>query len=160
MKIISSAGKKYEVEMGLEVVRSRRQSFGRKRIELLSSGLEIDYYVINSNCSKQIKKHCRKVLPEKSSSPFEALPEDILIRIIFGVEHEDLISLFHVSKAIRQVTLIAKKWHFEYNTPRKTIDFESFVGTMEEPNAPRQSRIPKIQLSNKRLDDISMVLFP
>lgn len=64
-------------------------------------------------------------------------------------------------------TLIAKDWHFEYSTPRKTIGFKSPIdledlGELDEveaPNAPRQSRVPKSRLSSKKLAGISIALF-
>ncbi|KAI8537079.1 hypothetical protein RHMOL_Rhmol10G0307100 [Rhododendron molle] len=47
------------------------------------------------------------------------------IRILCGVDHGDLKRLFNVSKMFREATLVARKWHFAYNTPVKTSVFKS-----------------------------------
>ncbi|XP_031130152.1 F-box protein At1g61340-like [Ipomoea triloba] len=142
----------------------RSHSFGRKRV-VLSSALQFDDFITNT----ETKKPCREVsFPNSENSPLESLPQDVLIRIIFGVDHDDLSSLFHVSKTIREVTMIAKKWHFEYSTPRKTMDSQILVGfedpmdcdEVEAPNAPRQTRVPKLRLSHKKLSGIAVTLFP
>ncbi|XP_019181050.1 PREDICTED: F-box protein At1g61340-like [Ipomoea nil] len=143
----------------------RRQSFGRKRV-VLSSALQIDDFITGTETSK----HCREVsFPSSEKPSLESLPQDVLIRIIFGVDHDDLSRLFHVSKTIREVTMIAKKWHFEYSTPRKTMDSQNVVvgfedsmdyNEVEAPNAPRQTRVPKLRLSHKKLSGIAVALFP
>ncbi|KAK8580711.1 hypothetical protein V6N12_070966 [Hibiscus sabdariffa] len=81
-------------------------------------------------------------------SALESLPQDVLIRIICGVDHEDLKQLFNVSKSIREATVIAKQSYFSYSTPTKvkafrtSIDFEGSneLDDIEAPNAPRQWR--------------------
>ncbi|XP_019169630.1 PREDICTED: F-box protein At1g61340-like [Ipomoea nil] len=141
----------------------RSHSFGRKRV-VLSSALQIDDFISGT----ETKKHCREVsFPSSDKSPLESLPQDVLIRIIFGVDHDDLSRLFHVSKTIREVTMIAKKLHFEYSTPRKTMDSQNLIGfedsmdynEVEAPNAPRQTRVPKLRLSHKKLSGIAVALF-
>ncbi|XP_052181927.1 F-box protein SKIP27-like, partial [Diospyros lotus] len=67
------------------------------------------------------------------------------IRVLCGVDHDDLKQLFHVSKTIREATLIAKQWHFAYSTPAKTSAFRNSIdledtGDIEAPNAPKQFR--------------------
>ncbi|KAL2343097.1 hypothetical protein Fmac_004382 [Flemingia macrophylla] len=49
----------------------------------------------------------------------KALPQDILVQVLCGVDHEVLKQVFHVSKTIREATLIVKDLHFEYSTPKK-----------------------------------------
>nr|GMC87997.1 F-box protein At1g61340-like [Ipomoea batatas] len=146
--------------LGLGLVRSH--SFGRKRVVL--SAMESDDFLSTT----PPKKHCPEVsFPICQKSVLEALPQDVLIRIVCGVDHDDLKRLFHVSKAIREATLIAKDWHFEYSTPRKTIGFKSPIdfedlgefNEVEAPNAPRQSRVPRSRVSRKKLAGLSIALF-
>ncbi|GMI97238.1 hypothetical protein HRI_003393100 [Hibiscus trionum] len=95
-------------------------------------------------------------------SALESLPQDVLIRIICGVDHEDLKQLFNVSKSIREATVIAKQSYFAYSTPTKiktfqtSIDFEESneLDDIEAPNAPRQWRSHR-----KKLVAISVELF-
>ncbi|XP_039065080.1 F-box protein SKIP27-like [Hibiscus syriacus] len=99
-------------------------------------------------------------------SALESLPQDVLIRIICGVEHEDLKQLFNVSKSISEATVIAKQSHFAYSTPRKvkafrtSIDLEesSELEDIEAPNAPKQRR-SHTSINRKKLADISVALF-
>ncbi|RAL44829.1 hypothetical protein DM860_003588 [Cuscuta australis] len=95
-------------------------------------------------------------------SQLEALPQDILIRIVCGVDHEDLISLFRVSKTIQEAAAIARQLHFEYCTPKKTMVFQMKMFRGEAPNAPRQLRVPKSILfknNNNKHTDICVALF-
>ncbi|KAF1882236.1 hypothetical protein Lal_00038882 [Lupinus albus] len=99
-------------------------------------------------------------------SPLEALPLDILVKVLCGVEHEDLTQLFHVSKTIREATLIAKGSYFEYRTPKKKlfafydpIDMDDANGfhEIEAPNAPL--RKSNLMSNGKKFEDISINLF-
>ncbi|XP_049401221.1 F-box protein SKIP27-like [Solanum stenotomum] len=153
-------GKKICENVGFGLVRST--SFGRKRVCLPNIR---DLEFISTTPTKKI---CRKnSFSTCVKSPLEALPQDILIRILCGVEHDDLKRLFHVSKPIREVTLVAKRWHFEYSTPTKTLGFKNATdidnwsesNDVEVPNAPRQSKFPRARLSRKKLADISVALF-
>ncbi|KAK4345094.1 hypothetical protein RND71_035270 [Anisodus tanguticus] len=146
--------------LGFGLVRST--SFGRKRV-CLPEITDLDF--ISTTPTKKI---CRKnSFSTYLKSPLETLPEDILIRIVCGVDHDDLKRLFHVSKPIREATLVAKKWHFEYSTPIKTLGFKSATNMenwrefddAEVPNAPRQLKFPRSRLSRKKLADISVALF-
>ncbi|XP_061368219.1 F-box protein At1g61340-like [Gastrolobium bilobum] len=58
-----------------------------------------------------------RITLNSESSSLKTLPQDILINVLCGVDHEDLKQLFHVSKTIRETTLIAKQ-HFDYTTPK------------------------------------------
>ncbi|ESQ35727.1 hypothetical protein EUTSA_v10009722mg [Eutrema salsugineum] len=135
--------------LGLEFVKYKR-GFGRKRV-LISSGKIRDS-----------GKLCEKT--EGKTRELEALPHDILVRIICGVEHEDLKQLFNVSKTIREATLIAKNWHFEYSTPRKTLFFrggcDSMIDLGDEIQAPilKKYRFSRI-ICDKKFSKISMALF-
>ncbi|XP_010277938.1 PREDICTED: F-box protein SKIP27-like [Nelumbo nucifera] len=100
-------------------------------------------------------------------SLLEALPQDLLIRVLCSVDHDDLKELFHVSKTIREATLIAKQWHFAFRTPVKPMGLRSFgdledeskFDAQEAPNAPRQKRALGSRLNRKKLADISVALF-
>lgn len=60
-------------------------------------------------------------------------------------------------------TLIAKRLHFEFSTPRKTLPFRNVFDVdtdeVEPPNAPKLSKITRSRLSRKRLAEISVALF-
>ncbi|KAL7243875.1 hypothetical protein ACSBR1_016148 [Camellia fascicularis] len=147
--------------LGLGFVRYTRSMSG-KRIAL-SSNMELDSTVT----TPRMKKHCSEKMMSFDKSLLEALPQDILIRILCNVDHDDLKQLFHVSKPIREATLIAKQWHFAYSTPTKTLAFRNSIdlgdaGDIEEveaPNAPKQFRNQRSRLSRKKLADISVALF-
>ncbi|XP_047329388.1 F-box protein At1g61340-like [Impatiens glandulifera] len=113
-----------------------------------------------------LKKQCsQKMDLNFLRSQLEALPHDILMKILCGVDHDDLKQLFHVSKTIREVTLIARKIHFEYSTPRKILGFRDFdqIGDLEDdyeaPNAPKRIRNGRAMMNEKKLADISVALF-
>ncbi|XP_060192820.1 F-box protein At1g61340-like [Lycium barbarum] len=134
----------------------RSTSFGRKRITV-----DVDF-----SPTTPMKKVCsHNSFFNYDKSPLEDLPQDILIKVVCGVEHDDLKRLFHVSRAIREATIIAKRLHFEYATPRKTIGFKNAFkdlgefNDVEAPNAPRQLKVRKLKLSRKKLADISVTLF-
>lgn len=91
------------------------------------------------------------------------------IKIVCGVNHDDLKQLFLVSKTIRDAAIIAKKSHFEFTTPLKTKAFRNSIDLVnspldleeiEAPNAPKQARkMNRPRISKKRLSDISVALF-
>ncbi|XP_009606394.1 F-box protein SKIP27 [Nicotiana tabacum] len=146
--------------LGLGIVRST--SFGRKRVTL-SNTVDVDFI-----STTPTKRFCsRNSFSTNEKSGLESLPKDILIRIVCGVDHDDLKSLFHVSTAIREVTLIAKKMHFEFSTPRKTLPFRNAFDMedsgnsdeVEPPNAPKLPKIARSRLSRKKLAEISVALF-
>ncbi|CAA7020815.1 unnamed protein product [Microthlaspi erraticum] len=135
--------------LGLEFVKHKKR-FGRKRV--LNSGGKIQDS--RNICKKSVSK----------TRELEALPQDILIRIICGVEHGDLKQLFNVSKTIREATLIAKKWHFEYSTPRKTLffrgGFDSMIDTGDEMEVPLLKKYRRSRITGeKKVSKISVALF-
>ncbi|CAH8372293.1 unnamed protein product [Eruca vesicaria subsp. sativa] len=115
------------------------------------------------NCDKY-KKGCGKkrgLISGGKNRELEALPQDILIRIICRVEHGDLKQLFNVSKTIREATLVAKKWHFEYSTPRKTLFFRDeldHLGDEIEVPLKKKYRLSRISCERKT-SKISVALF-
>ncbi|KAM0021628.1 putative F-box domain-containing protein [Helianthus debilis subsp. tardiflorus] len=137
---------KQNLEFGLV---KRTSSFGRKRILILNhmdfDSVDVSY--VTTPRKKQFVENCCE------KSLLEALPQEILIKILCGVEHDDLKRLFHVSKPIREAVVIAKKWYFEYSTPKKTpafrcsLNMEEFPSSdfnfdkIKTPNAPKQMRI-------------------
>ncbi|KAI7725971.1 hypothetical protein M8C21_031824 [Ambrosia artemisiifolia] len=139
----------------------RTGSFGRKRILILNE-MDIDSVDIGSPKKKRAVGSCFG----SERSVLEVLPQDILIKVICGVEHDDLKRLFHVSKPIREAVIIAKKLHFAYSTPKKvpafrcSLDQTLDVDEVEAPNAPRQSRVARSRLSGKKLAYLSVALFP
>ncbi|XP_074326023.1 F-box protein At1g61340-like [Apium graveolens] len=140
-------------ELGFEYTSlSRSRSFGRKRV-FVSHHLEVDSCFTTPN-----KKHCGvDSVMSLENSALDSLPQDILVRIICGVEHDDLKRLFDVSKSVRAATVIAKQWHFAYSTPTKKLAFKDPVefenwGEVEAPNAPKQSRTQsRLNGKNQRL---------
>lgn len=166
-------GVNHEERLGLELGSVRyTRGLGRKRI-LISNDLEMTTTspISDSAFKTPLKKRCAE--PEvmdvdSEKSLLESVPQDILIRILCGVDHDDLKRLFHVSSSIREATLIAKKSHFAYSTPSKirafgnTIDLDDskeFVESEEAPNAPKQPRPRRSRLNHKKLADISVALF-
>lgn len=149
--------------VGLGLVK-RTSSFGRKRILILN---HMDFDSIDVS-----KPTTKKQFLETNSgfcgqrSLLQALPQEILIKILCGVDHEDLKRLFHVSKPIREAALIAKKWHFEYTTPKKipafrcSLNLDEFPSSdfeeIEPPNAPKQSRVC---VTRKKSSSICVSLF-
>ncbi|KAK7412272.1 hypothetical protein VNO78_03724 [Psophocarpus tetragonolobus] len=136
-------------------------TLGRKRV-VVSNDVETSPQV-----TTPFKRMCsKKISPNSERSLLEALPQDILVKVLCGVDHEDLKQLFHVSRTIREATLIAKELHFEYSTPKKRsltflnrFDLENANGLKEiqAPNAPL--RKSKSRLNGKKLADISLALF-
>ncbi|XP_061350530.1 F-box protein At1g61340-like [Gastrolobium bilobum] len=149
-----------DMEIGFEGYCYTR-ALGRKRV-LVSNNVEDS--PLNPN---PLKRTCSGRMTLNSEiSRLETLPHDILIRLLCGVDHEDLKQLFHVSRTIREATQIAKEMHFEYSTPKKKtfaclqpIDLEDASGLqeIEAPNAPL--RKSKSRLSGRNLASISVALF-
>ncbi|KAA8519886.1 hypothetical protein F0562_014204 [Nyssa sinensis] len=177
--------------LGLRFVRYTR-SFGRKRI-VLSNNIVVDATVT----SPRKKQCCEIMNSDKSlleALPQDILVSSkslnyifmylcvfqfslsstgkvgvfvLQIRILCGVNHDDLKQLFHVSKLIREATLIAKQWHFAYSTPTKTLAFGNSIALkdsrefneVEAPNAPKQMGHYRSRVNGKKLADISVALF-
>ncbi|GMH30320.1 hypothetical protein Nepgr_032163 [Nepenthes gracilis] len=142
----------------------------RKRILSRSNSVEVTSN--DFNCKTPMKRRCRDVVVEADStvkSSLEALPQEILLKILCGVDHDDLKQLFHVSRLIRDSTIFVKASHFAYTTPSKTSAFRGSIDLknpdkfhdddFEVPNAPKQVRVPRSRIGNKKLADISVALF-
>ncbi|KAI3800349.1 hypothetical protein L1987_28439 [Smallanthus sonchifolius] len=150
---------------GLGLVK-RTSSFGRKRVLILNH-MDFDLLDVTTPRKKQLLESKSGFYCEKSL--LEALPQEILIKVLCGVDHDDLKRLFHVSKSIREAALIAKEWHFEYMTPKKIQAFRcslnleelpwSDFDEIEAPNAPKRLRIHGSRLTRKNLGGICVSLF-
>ncbi|KAK4733219.1 hypothetical protein AABB24_025603 [Solanum stoloniferum] len=147
--------------LGLGIVRST--SFGRKRVTLSNTG---DVNFVSTTPTKRICS--QNSFSTNDKSDLETLPKDLLIKIVCRADHDDLKSLFHVSRTLREASLIAKGWHFDFSTPRKTLPFRDALdveelGDIDEvekaPNAPMQSKMARSRLNSKKLADISVALF-
>lgn len=168
---LKRGGLNEEEDLGLGFVRFTR-GLGRKRVEISNDMDEtlpiestISVPLLKRQCSERMMMMMIDDYHEKSA--LESLPQDVLIRIICGVDHEDLKQIFNVSKSVREATVIAKRLHFAYSTPRKakafrtSIDLEeesSELDDIEAPNAPRQWRSHR-SINRKKLADISVALF-
>ncbi|XP_050370357.1 F-box protein SKIP27-like [Argentina anserina] len=153
---------KRSVSFGGAVGEGFVRALGRKRVEIVELGSP-------KTPLKRQRSACFdfNIDFEDGVPKLEALPREILIKILCGVDHEDLKQLFHVSKAIREATIIAKQWHFAYSTPRKIrafrtkIDFSEWnedLDEIEAPNAPKQKRLHRALPSRKKLNEISVNL--
>ncbi|GKB97065.1 putative reverse transcriptase domain-containing protein [Tanacetum coccineum] len=78
------------------------------------------------------------------NSRLEDLPQEVLVKVLCGVEHRDCKSLFYVSHKIREVAILAKEYHFDYTTPR------SFHSSFEF-QAPKKSIGACSRLNRKEL---------
>ncbi|KAL1820590.1 hypothetical protein ACET3Z_015459 [Daucus carota] len=55
-----------------------------------------------------------------SDSRLEALPVDLLVKIMCHLHHDQLKAVFHVSQRIRKAVVIARQFHFNYTTPDRS----------------------------------------
>ncbi|BAT73800.1 hypothetical protein VIGAN_01133600 [Vigna angularis var. angularis] len=129
-------------------------ALGRKRVVLLHN-VEV--------LSPLKRTRSEKITFDSETSPLEALPLEILVvKVLCGVDHEDLEQLVRVSKTVREATEIARKTNFEYRTPKKktfaiSVPYGVEGEEIEAPNAPL--RKPKSKLIGKNLSSITMALF-
>ncbi|GJV00919.1 protein root primordium defective 1 [Tanacetum coccineum] len=86
------------------------------------------------------------------NSRLEDLPQEVLVKVLCGVEHRDCKSLFYVSHKIREVAILAKEYHFDYTTPR------SFHSSFEF-QAPKKSIGACSRLNRKELAKALLVKF-
>ncbi|CAK8530457.1 unnamed protein product [Lathyrus sativus] len=92
-------------------------------------------------------------------SLLESLPQDILLHVLCGVDHDDLKQLFHVSRITREATLIVKESHFQFTTPKKRSynSSDKFL-EIEAPKTPLK-KSKESKFSSEELSDISTALF-
>ncbi|KAH7675802.1 F-box domain-containing protein [Dioscorea alata] len=134
---------------GLEFVQ-KTCILGRKRVAVVSSMIEESGFV--SPVSTKMQKRLNHL---------EALPQDILVRVLCHVGHSDLRQLLLVSKSVQEATVIAKELHFTFSTPSKPkIRGDSGLGGgVDTPDAPKRNRIAKSRLNDKKLASIAVALF-
>lgn len=135
----------------------RSYSLGRKRVVCSNESMCLDSDI----GATPLKRQCSGAIAigdfASEKSHLESLPQDILIRIVCGVNHEDLEQLFPVSRTICGAALVAKRLHFPFTTPRKTPVFPT-SDEVKTPGAPKISR-PRRSLNSKHLASISANLF-
>ncbi|WOL04875.1 hypothetical protein Cni_G13597 [Canna indica] len=136
-------------QSGLKFVRNTR-ILGTKRVELSNYCPPID--------SPSPKRPSR--MPK--SNRLEALPQDILVKVLCKVDHSDLKQLLLVSKLVNGATLTARELHFAFSTPSSKSMFKREMNVAdgeEAPDAPRQRRIAKSRLDGSKLSSIVVALF-
>ncbi|KAK9714765.1 hypothetical protein RND81_06G118200 [Saponaria officinalis] len=160
----------------MALTKSLSFSLGRKRILISNNSCDLEHFCADFECFTPLKKLCSQEIHVEdefstkcSTSLLEALPQELLIKVICGVDHDDLKQLFFVSKTVRASALIAKKLHFAYSTPSKTKAFRNsidmlntleFSEEIEAPNAPKQARkMNRKRLDRKKLDEVATALF-
>ncbi|KAL5730633.1 hypothetical protein ACHQM5_003433 [Ranunculus cassubicifolius] len=139
----------------------------RKRI-MVSGNRKVVFPVVDDSDSvikTPVKKNSNNGSGSDSTS-LESLPQDVLIRILCCVDHDDLKQLCEVSESIKEAASIAKRDHFAFSTPSKKLPgLRSFCDDLEfddePPNAPKQHRNHhrKSRVEGKKLGDITVALF-
>ncbi|KAE8673502.1 putative Heteroproteinous nuclear ribonucleoprotein U-like protein 1 [Hibiscus syriacus] len=142
-----SVNEEEEEDLGLGFV-SYTHGLGRKRVESLPLDPSTNAPLLKRQRSERMMMMISDEYNEKSA--IESLPQDVIIRIICGVEHDDLKQLFNVSKSIREAHSDKVKAF------RTSLDLE--LDDIEAPNAPTQWR-PRRSIDKKKLADISVALF-
>uniref|UniRef100_A0A1D1Y9D3 F-box protein SKIP27 n=1 Tax=Anthurium amnicola TaxID=1678845 RepID=A0A1D1Y9D3_9ARAE len=135
---------------------------GRKRVVIPPNKGELQF---SSPFNSSFRKQRSRRSHSEALNRLELLPQDILIRVLCCVDHNDLNHLIFVSKAIRDAALIAKDSHFVYKTPMSKLNFkgDSDLENVDEfdiheaPNAPR--RVSRTRLAAKDLVSITVALF-
>ncbi|CAJ2678421.1 F-box protein at1g61340-like protein [Trifolium pratense] len=142
------------------------RALSRKRI-VVSINDEASHKIDSIQVTSSLKRMCSgKFNSISEKSRLESLPQDLLVRVLCGVDHDDLEQLFNVSSSIREASEIAKQMHFEFSTPKKNtvavrspFDIENGFDEIEAPNAPMLKKSKPILCANK-LAGISVSLFP
>ncbi|TVU01129.1 hypothetical protein EJB05_22226 [Eragrostis curvula] len=116
----------------------------------------------------------------EGDSRLESLPLDLLIKIVCYLHHDQLKSVFHVSKRIRTAVQLARQHHFNYTTPDRSRQemllnktplpkehwpFIRIDGSDVRVSTPRTPKAPKhasrlARLSQLDIKQITTVLFP
>ncbi|CAN8325500.1 unnamed protein product [Cochlearia groenlandica] len=159
-----------ELELGLGSV-SFTRGIGRKRI-LFSTRSAVDIpATIQANIPAKSQRNRAAIVSPPPFSRLELLPQELLVRVICGVDHEDLNSLSIVSKTIREASLEAKRLHFAYSTPKKSQAFRNSIvlenvsgsnhlveDDLEPPNAPVRHRWTGAK-RKEQLANVTVALF-
>ncbi|KAK9706631.1 hypothetical protein RND81_07G140500 [Saponaria officinalis] len=146
-------------------------SHRRKRILISKNCCDLEQFCPDFVCFTPMKKLCSHKINLRNSSNFlEDLPQELLIKVICGVYHDDLKQLFVVSKTIRNAAIIAKNCHFAYSTPLKTKSFRNSIEMLnnnsenssdfEPPKAPKPvRRMSRRPFNRKTLGSVAIKLF-
>ncbi|ONK74625.1 uncharacterized protein A4U43_C03F8420 [Asparagus officinalis] len=147
----------------IELVTSTR-ILGRKRILVLNKTEAISN--LSSPFSTPLPKRRGRRVQSGELNRLESLPQDLLVRILCKVTHEDLKQLLLVSKCVNEAALTARNFHFAYTTPRTKPVFrkdddsgvDDFGDSRDVPNAPIPRRMPRSRI-NFEIDSIAVNLF-
>ncbi|KAJ8484261.1 hypothetical protein OPV22_016746 [Ensete ventricosum] len=122
-----------------------------------------------ANLSSPSKRRVSRRWRTQILNRLEALPLDILVKILSQVDHSDLKQLLLVSKTVNGATLIARESHFVFSTPisksrfkkqSNTIDSDLGIIINEEaPHAPNQQRVARSRLDGVQLSSVAVALF-
>ncbi|CAN0921403.1 F-box protein SKIP27 [Linum grandiflorum] len=93
----------------------------------------------------------------KKADHLQNLPEELLIKVICGVNYPDLKNLLRVSRQMAEATLIAKEIHFNFTTPFKGVQAGPEMETA--PSAPRALQQLRKRLTAKQASDLAVSLF-
>ncbi|WOK91909.1 hypothetical protein Cni_G00600 [Canna indica] len=148
------------IPAGLRFVRST-SALGRKRVALSKT---VNLANLSSPCGRTSFKRSGRRSRMQQLNLLEALPEEILVKILCKVNHSDLKQLLLVSKTIRGATLIARESHFAFSTPISNIAFHPLRNgdpgnSNEVPYAPMRERVAKSRLDGVDLSSIAVALF-
>lgn len=149
-----------------EVVHSTR-IIGRKRI-IVPSEVEKDCNISSSPFSTPSPKRRGPRVQSEGLNRLESLPQDLLVKILCKVTHDDLKQLILVSKYVNEAALIAKDEHFAYSTPRakpafrKDDDLEIDDDTADDRevlNAPMRRRPARSRIDFEKCASVMVDLF-
>ncbi|KAH9607387.1 hypothetical protein KSS87_007433 [Heliosperma pusillum] len=116
-----------------------------------------------------------------SESRLEALPMDLMVRILCHLHHDQLKAVFHVSQRVRTAVIVARQFHFNYTTPDRSRqemlqsmtpaalehwpfackgDNRQFrMATPHTPKAPRHGPRPPSRLQYTEMKQVAAALF-
>ncbi|URE13170.1 F-box protein [Musa troglodytarum] len=122
---------------------------------------------LSSPCGAPSERRVRRWRTQ-TLNRLEALPLDILVKILSKVDHSDLKQLLLVSKTVNGATLIARESHFVFSTPiskslfkKQSNKIDSDLGIINEeaPHAPNQQRVARSRLNGVQLSSVAIALF-
>ncbi|CAN0863368.1 F-box protein At1g61340 [Linum grandiflorum] len=93
----------------------------------------------------------------KKADHLQNLPEELLVKVICGVNYPDLKNLLRVSRQMAESTLIAKEVHFNFTTPMKVVQARPEMKTA--PSAPRALQQLRKRLTAEDASDLAVSLF-
>ncbi|CAN0921096.1 F-box protein SKIP27 [Linum grandiflorum] len=103
------------------------------------------------------KRGCSEEEEIKKADHLQNLPEELLVKVICGVNYPDLKNLLLVSRQMVEATLVAKEIHFNFTTPFKVVQGGPETGTA--PSAPRALQQLRKRLTAKQASDLAVSLF-